>query len=375
MNGWKDWRQRKKGLLSGSSLPDNGRKRLFQITHLNRRAEKILTVLTGTVLTLICCLLAERYARGGREEAIQTLGAAEAGSVLVIDYHQVLPTEQDVEAAQAAGETSAITLAAFKEDLAWLMKQGAGFVLPGELKSAVQGLSTLPSKAVMLTFTGGYESFYTVVWPQLREAARNGGTSGAASPKGCVGIIGAEAELYSGSVEKEIATSRLSWNQIRQLDQSDCVEIASQGYDLCLDAQEWLKPVEPVGRLSSLMRLLGLSSESKRDIAKENLLLYDSAVGKDALTMGEKMRQILYHEADAFFIPEGCGSDAADEALTQAGIAMTFLAGSCDGALENQEDEGWNLISGHDSLKSITRLLRPNEGSLSDIAAAYFEEP
>ena len=54
---------------------------------------------------------------------------------------------------------------------------------------------------------------------------------------------------------------------------------------------------------------------------------------------------------------------------------MTFLAGSCDGALENQEDEGWNLISGHDSLKSITRLLRPNEGSLSDIAAAYFEEP
>ena len=343
--------------------------------HLNRRAEKILTVLTGTVLTLICCLLAERYARGGREEAIQTLGAAEAGSVLVIDYHQVLPTEQDVEAAQAAGETSAITLAAFKEDLAWLMEQGAGFVLPGELKSAVQGLSTLPSKAVMLTFTGGYESFYTVVWPQLREAARNGGTSGAASPKGCVGIIGAEAELFSGSVEKEIATSRLSWNQIRQLDQSDCVEIASQGYDLCLDAQEWLKPVEPVGRLSSLMRLLGLSSESKRDIAKENLLLYDSAVGKDALTMGEKMRQILYHEADAFFIPEGCGSDAADEALTQARIAMTFLAGSCDGALENQEDEGWNLISGHDSLKSITRLLRPNEGSLSDIAAAYFEEP
>lgn len=130
MNGWKDWRQRKKGLLSGSSLPDNGRKRLFQITHLNRRAEKILTVLTGTVLTLICCLLAERYARGGREEAIQTLGAAEAGSVLVIDYHQVLPTEQDVEAAQAAGETSAITLAAFKEDLAWLMEQGADLYCP-----------------------------------------------------------------------------------------------------------------------------------------------------------------------------------------------------------------------------------------------------
>ncbi len=377
MNGWKDWRQKRKGISAGKDLTDTGGRKPFQITRLNRRAQKILTILTGTALTLICCLLAERYARGGREDAIQTLGAAEAGSVLIIDYHQVLPTQEDVEAAQAAGESSAITLAAFKEDLEWLMENGAGFVLPSGLKRAVQGLSALPSKAVMLTFTGGYESFYTVVWPQLREAARNSNTEGALSPKGCVGVIGAEAELYSGSVEKEITTSRLSWNQIRQLDQSDCVEIASQGYDLCLDAQEWMKPVQPAGRLSSLMQLLGLSPESKSDIAKENLLLYYSAVGKDSLTMGEKMRQTLFHEADAFFVPDGCGGTETDQALVQSGITMTMLAGSCDGPLDGEDPEenpGWNLITDHASLQSMTRLLRPNEGSLEDVAAAYFED-
>lgn len=377
MNGWKDWRQRGKDFLSGGGLNDSGGRETFHITRLNRRAQKILTILTGTALTLICCLLAERYARGGREDAIQTLGAAQAGSVLIIDYHQVLPTQEDVAVALSAGENSAITLSDFKEDLAWLMENGAGFVLPSELKKAVQGLSALPEKAVMLTFTGGYESFYTVVWPQLRESARNGSTTGAASPKGCVGIIGAEAELYSGSVEKEIATSRLSWNQIRQLDESDCVEIASQGYDLCLDAQTWLGPSKPVGKLSSLMHLLGLTPESKRNITEDNLLLYYSTVGKDALTMGEKMRQTLFHEADAFFVPEGCGGTETDQALSQSGITMTMLAGTCDGPLDgkNVEDNpGWNLISGHASLQSMTRLLRPNEGSLEDVASAYFED-
>lgn len=377
MNGWKDWRQRGKDFLSGGGLNDSGGRETFHITRLNRRAQKILTILTGTALTLICCLLAERYARGGREDAIQTLGAAQAGSVLIIDYHQVLPTQEDVAVALSAGENSAITLSDFKEDLAWLMENGAGFVLPSELKKAVQGLSALPEKAVMLTFTGGYESFYTVVWPQLRESARNGSTTGAASPKGCVGIIGAEAELYSGSVEKEIATSRLSWNQIRQLDESDCVEIASQGYDLCLDAQTWLGPSKPVGKLSSLMHLLGLTPESKRNITEDNLLLYYSTVGKDALTMGEKMRQTLFHEADAFFVPEGCGGTETDQALSQSGITMTMLAGTCDGSLDgkNVEDNpGWNLISDHASLQSMTRLLRPNEGSLEDVASAYFED-
>ena len=77
----------------------------------------------------------------------------------------------------------------------------------------------------MLTFDGGYESFYTIVWPQLREQAA----------KGTVAVSGAEADLYSGSVEKEIASSRLSWNQLSQMDRSDAVEISSAGYGLMGD--------------------------------------------------------------------------------------------------------------------------------------------
>lgn len=331
----------------------------------------MLTILTGTVLTIACCLLAEHYTGG---KAVPTAGVPvltensgseeDAGGgkkLMILDYHQVLPTEDDVQKAVESGEAAAIPLSVFKEDLKWLSEQGFSFVLPSDLKKAVQGIGTLPEKAVLLTFDGGYESFYTVVWPQLRE-------SGA---KGCVGIIGSEADLYSGSVAKEIATSRLSWNQIRQMDQSDSAEVASMGYDLCLDAQEWLKEsaaeTSGIGKLSSIFRLLGMKKEKKTaSISEENLLLYRAAVRKDALTMGEKMREMLYHEADAFLLPAGCHDEEVDTSLEDAGLSMTMAEGVSADTLEESGEGIWNVLSDHGSLFGLTRILRPNDGSLEE---------
>lgn len=330
---------------------------------LSRRGQKVLTVLTGMVLTVGCCLLAEHYTGEKVETAgvpvmsEQVSGFETGRKLLILDYHQVLPTGKDVQAAMDAGEDAAIPLSAFKEDLNWLTEQGFTFILPSELKKAVQGIGTLPEKAVLLTFDGGYESFYTVVWPQLRES---GG-------KGCVGVIGSEADLYSGSIEKEIATSRLSWNQIRQMDQSDCVEIASMGYDLCLDAEEWFREAAAQtagGKLSSLFRLLKMKKDTGKIpvIPEENLLLYRAAVRNDALTMGEKLREMLYHEADAFFVPAGFYDAEVDTALEDAGLSMTMTEGVAAG----NADSFWNDISDHASLFGMTRILRPNDGSLEE---------
>ena len=337
---------------------------------LSRRGQKVLTVLTGMVLTIGCCLLAERYT-GEKVETVgipvmseQVSGSETGKKLLIIDYHQVLPTEKDVQAAMDAGEEAAIPLSAFKEDLSWLKEQGFTFILPSELKKAVQGIEALPEKAVLLTFDGGYESFYTVVWPQLRES---GG-------KGCVGVIGSEADLYSGSIAKEIATSRLSWNQIRQMDQSDCVEIASMGYDLCLDAEEWFREAAAQtegGKLSSLFRLLKMKKDAGKTpvIPEENLLLYRAAVRSDALTMGEKLREMLYHESDAFFVPAGFYDEEVDTALEEAGLSMTMTEGIAAGELD--EDGFWNDISDHASLFGMTRIRRPNGGSLKEYLSDF----
>ena len=78
---------------------------IFKRPRFSRRAQRAATVLTGLVLTGSCCLLAERYAVGG-PQAVQT-GAepAEGMAVLILDYHQVLPTEEDLRKAREAGKT------------------------------------------------------------------------------------------------------------------------------------------------------------------------------------------------------------------------------------------------------------------------------
>ncbi len=336
-----------------------GKKRLS----FSRRTQRILTVLTGTVLTIGCCLLAEQYT-GGESAAVRTSALPEAAAsdgesrLLILSYHQVLPTAEDCRAAQESGEEHTLLLSDFKEDLSWLSEEGYTFLLPSDLKQAVQGIGALPEKGVLLTFEDGYESFYTVVWPQLRES---GG-------KGAVGVIGSEADLCSGSIDASLTDSFLSWEQLRQIDRSDCTEIASMGYDLCLDAEDWWAAASgSTGRLSSLLRLLGRSGSETPAIPEENLLLYRASIRKDALTMGEKLRAQLYHDADAFFLPSGCHDAEVDEALADAGLLMTFAAG----VSAEQADSVWNTVSDHDSLFGLVRISRPNDGSLQEYLSEY----
>lgn len=332
------------------------RPRIFKRVRFSHRAQRAATVLTGLVLTVGCCLLAERYAVGG-PEAVQT-GAqpAECMSVLILDYHQVLPTEEDLEKARKAGETG-ILLSDFKEDLNWLTQQGVNFVLPSDLKLASQGIYELPEKAVMLTFDGGYESFYTVVWPQLREQGA----------KGAVGVLGAEADLYSGSVEKEIDSSRLSWNQIAQMDRSEAVEIASMGYSLTEDLADW-KKAPPKGQLSSFLSFLGFGNGDGKILSDEGIKFYQDSLPQDLMTMDEKLRETLYHETDAYLVPAGCEGEETDGVLNQYGIAVSL----CEGVPAAEAETLWNVIEGRDSLYELTRIARGEEGSLQEMLEGCF---
>lgn len=328
----------------------------FKRPRFSRRAQRAATVLTGLVLTVSCCLLAERYAVGG-PQAVQT-GAepAEGMAVLILDYHQVLPTEEDLQKAREAGE-SGILLADFKEDLAWLTEQGVNFVLPADLKSAAQGLSDLPEKAVMLTFDGGYESFYTIVWPQLREQAA----------KGTVAVSGAEADLYSGSVEKEIASSRLSWNQLSQMDRSDAVEISSAGYGL-MGELDGYRQREHVGQLQNFLSFLGFNSGGAETLSDEGVVFYRAHLAEDISAMSEKFRENLYHEPDAYFVPAGCEGEETDLILRDAGVVMTMEEGVPLGEL----DSPFNLVSGRDSLYGLKRVARGEEGTLREMLEGIF---
>ena len=332
-----------------------GTRRRWGRPHFSRRAQRAATVLTGLTLTVGCCLLAERYAVGGPEAVRTGAEPAEGMAVLILDYHQVLPTEEDLQKAREAGETG-ILLADFKEDLSWLTEMGANFVLPSDLKQAAQGLYDLPEKAVLLSFDGGYESFYTVVWPQLREQ----------DAKGAVGVSGAACDYYSGSVGKEIATSRLSWNQLIQIDRSDAAEVASMGYSLSEQVEDWKKPA-PQGQLAGLLRFFGFDGGGER-LDGEGVSAFRSALPDDLAAMDEKLRENLYHEADAYIIPAGCEGAETNRILQEAGTAVSFT----EGAEIEELDSPWNLISGRESLYGLIRVSRGEGRKLSEVLEGVF---
>jgi len=285
--------------------------------------------------------------------------------LLILDYHQVLANEADMEKAIAAGEENCLSVGVFKEDIRWLSEEGYAFILPSDLKKAVQGLEELPEKAVMLTFDHGYESFYTVVWPQLRELGA----------KGAVGVIGSEADHYSGSIPKEVADAKLNWNQIRQMVRSDAVEIISMGYDLAIDAAEWMQTAERdaekkgvFGKFSDLFSLLKPDISGKEPVIRqEDADLYKAALYDDLLTMDEKMRENLYLEAEALIYPKGFYSAEADVAAVKAGICMTMQ----EGVPAEDADGILNTIYGKETILGLKRILRPAEGSLKEYLKEY----
>lgn len=139
-----------------NASPNASRKAFWNVS---RKTQKRLTLIAGTLLTALCCLLAERYAGRGagrsREtdgstavstavsKAVSTAAAANpftearpSGKLLILSYPQVLPDTV------SASEEGTLPLSTFKEDLSYLA-ENAAFVLPEEVKQASQGLFSL----------------------------------------------------------------------------------------------------------------------------------------------------------------------------------------------------------------------------------------
>ena len=84
--------------------------------------------------------------------------ASAAPAVPVLCYHSVEPQ----------GDIYNVTPQRLREHFEYFKKQGYTVISPAQFKAASQG-KALPSKLLMLTFDDGYPSFYTAVYPLLKE--------------------------------------------------------------------------------------------------------------------------------------------------------------------------------------------------------------
>ena len=152
---------------------------------------------------------------------------AAPNSFTVIGYHEVRDEVRDYP------DPFAVDTAALVAQFAWLNGNGYRPVSLDEIIASRQpGGKPLPAKAVLLTFDDGYLSFYTRVFPLLREFRF----------PAVLGVVGKWIDNPPGAQqssngkygEKDSVpdASFPSWDQLREMTASGLVEIASHTYDL-----------------------------------------------------------------------------------------------------------------------------------------------
>ena len=147
--------------------------------------------------------------------------SATTKTLTVIGYHEITNNKN------ALIPEYAVSTAQFQQHIEWLEKQGFHFITVDQLISANKGKSTLPAKPVLLTVDDGYESFYQNAYPVIK----------AHKIPVVLAVVGSWLEPKAGakvdfSDEKIPRSDMLTWDQLKEMQNSGLVEIASHSYNL-----------------------------------------------------------------------------------------------------------------------------------------------
>jgi len=140
---------------------------------------------------------------------------SESAFLPIVMYHHV--TENESKASKYTVLKDELT-----DDLEYLKRNGYKTVTVEDLINYVNGEGSLPEKPVMLTFDDGFESFYTLVFPMLRQY----------NMRAVVSVIGSVTEKYSQINDHNINYSNLNWSEIIELHESGLVEFQNHSFDM-----------------------------------------------------------------------------------------------------------------------------------------------
>ncbi len=166
--------------------------------------------LDSIVLSLWACVLASLLAPAHAS-------AAPPVKVTILCYHEI----DDRSDALIPGY--AVKPDQFAQQLAWLEEQGYHFVSVGDVLADAAGRRPLPDKALLLSFDDGYRSFYRNALPILTRHH-------APAVVALVGSwLGTQPDIdFDG--RKVPRSDLMSWAELRELQRSGSVEIASHSY-------------------------------------------------------------------------------------------------------------------------------------------------
>ncbi len=235
--------------------------------------------------------------------ASSRLLAAPSGEVILLCYHEISEPGESLAADYAVSPTLLV------RHLDWLKNNGYHFVSMDDVLADRAGQRALPPKAVLLTFDDGYRSVYTHVFPLLKMYRA----------PAVIALVGSWQEAqdrvdFDGrSVPR---TDLLSWAEIREMQDSGLVEVASHSYALHRGIQ-----ANPQGNMEP-------AATSRRYLAEqkgyESEAAYSQRVYNDLRQNSALIRRQLGKAPRIMVWPYGAHNAIAREQAARAGMPVTM---------------------------------------------------
>ncbi|WP_436661040.1 poly-beta-1,6-N-acetyl-D-glucosamine N-deacetylase PgaB [Acinetobacter sp. P1(2025)] len=272
----------------------------------------------------------------------------DATTLTVIGYHEITD-EKD-----ALIPSYTVTTQQFSEHIQWLKKNGYHFINVDQLIKAHQGKYRLPQKPVLLTVDDGYQSFYQNAYPIIRKN----------KIPVLLAVVGSwlepsNLEKVDFGGEPIDRNKILSWSELKEMQSSGLVEIASHSYHL----HEGVN-ANPQGNLepAAISRIYDPKNQSyESDSAYQQRIYQDLKKNNDLLQAhGLRSPRVMVW-------PYGRYNMQLVQTAKQLGMPITItLDDGADHAKQSLQNMSRILIQGNMSTNALAQEIKNRELNLND---------
>lgn len=162
------------------------------------------------------------FASGANAQTTPQKPSSTSDQLIVISYHEVVS-----HADRPLIPSYAVSVEQLTQHLNTLKQQGYHFVSVDQVLAAHKGKQPLPEHAVMLTFDDGYKTFYKNAFPVLKSM----------KIPAVIAVVGKwvepkDTQPVDFAGEQQARDQFLSWQEMKTMQDSGLIEVASHSYDL-----------------------------------------------------------------------------------------------------------------------------------------------
>lgn len=272
----------------------------------------------------------------------------DATALTIIGYHEITDRKD------ALIPSYAVTSQQFSEHLDWLKNNGYHFINVDQLIKVHEGKYSLPSKPVLLTVDDGYQSFYQNAYPIIR----------AKKVPVVLAVVGSWLEPKEGQKvdfggESISRDKILSWKELKEMQSSGLVEIASHSYQLHQGIVG-----NPQGNLEPAAITRIYDSTSKTYESDEH---YQSRIFQDLKKNNDLLKSHGLRSPRVMVWPYGRYNMQLVQTAKQLGMPITItLDDGADHAKQSLQNMSRILVQGNMSTSALAQEIKNRELNLND---------